>query len=133
MKVIAAFNGFSVDDQEAAKDFYTRILGLDLIDEQMGLRLRLPYGGQVFLYAKPDHQAATFTVLNFVVEDIDETVDELRDRGVAFEIYKNLFENAPQQDEKGIIRSPDPIKYGPSIAWFKDPAGNILAIIQGDK
>jgi catechol 2,3-dioxygenase-like lactoylglutathione lyase family enzyme len=130
MKINSVFSGFSVDDQEKAKEFYSKVLGFDLIDEEMGLRFRLPFGATLFVYGKDDHQPATFTVLNLVAADIDETVDELREKGVTFEFYKNLFENAPQQDEKGIMRSPDPMKYGPSIAWFKDPAGNILSVIQ---
>lgn len=128
MKVNSVFSGFSVDDLTRAKDFYTKVLGLDLIDEQMGLRLRLPYGAQLFIYEKPDHLAATYTVLNFVVEDIDAAVDELKEMGVGFEFYKNLFPGA-HQDEKGIMRAEKP-EDGPSIAWFKDPAGNILAILQ---
>lgn len=131
MKITAAFTGISVDDIEKANDFYKRVLGLDLSSEAMGLHFRLPFGGMLFIYEKPDHQPATYTALNFVVEDIDVAVDELVEKGVVFEIYDNLFPGA-EQDEKGILRSPDPIKYGPSIAWFKDPAGNTIAILQDD-
>jgi predicted enzyme related to lactoylglutathione lyase len=131
MKTNAAFTGISVNDSEKAKDFYTRVLGLDLSSEAMGLHFRLPFGGMLFIYEKPDHQPATYTALNFVVEDIDAAVDELVEKGVVFEVYDNLFPGA-EQDEKGILRSPDPIKYGPSIAWFKDPAGNTIAILQDD-
>ena len=131
MKVNAAFTGISVNDIEKAKDFYTRVLGLDLSSEAMGLHYRLPFGGMLFIYEKPDHQAATYTALNFVVEDIDTAVDELKEKGVTFEIYTNLFPGA-EQDEKGIFRSTDPVKDGPSIAWFKDPAGNTIAVLQDD-
>lgn len=131
MKANAVFSGISVDNIEEAKDFYTRVLGLDLSGEAMGLHFRLPFGGMLFIYAKSDHQPATYTALNFVVEDIDTAVDELVEKGVVFETYDNLFPGA-EQDEKGILRSPDPIKYGPSIAWFKDPAGNTIAVLQDD-
>ena len=132
MRANAAFSGISVNDIEKAKDFYTRVLGLDLSSEAMGLHFRMPFGGALFIYEKSDHQPATYTALNFVVEDIDAAVDELAEKGVSFEVYDNLFSGA-EQDEKGILRSPDPIKYGPSIAWFKDPAGNTIAILQDDK
>lgn len=129
MKTNAVFSGFSVNSLEKAKDFYTRIMGLELLDESMGLRFHLPLGGNVFMYEKPDHKPADFTVLNFVVSDIDEAVDELVSKDVRFEIYENLFPGA-KQDEKGILRSTDPITDGPSIAWFKDPAGNVISVIQ---
>jgi predicted enzyme related to lactoylglutathione lyase len=127
MKVNAVFSGFSVDDQAKAKDFYTNIVGLTLDSEEMGLNFKLPQGGTVFVYEKPGHQPATYTALNLVVDDIDAAVDELTSKGVTFEHYDNM---PAKQDEKGIMRSPDPAKYGPSIAWFKDPAGNILAVLQ---
>jgi catechol 2,3-dioxygenase-like lactoylglutathione lyase family enzyme len=120
----AAFSGFSVDNLSQAKEFYTKTLGLELADEAMGLRFRLPHGGQVFVYDKPDHQPATFTILNFVVADIDAAVDELEKRGVNFE----HFDGAPQ-DSKGIARGIN-AHMGPDIAWFKDPAGNILSVLQ---
>ena len=129
MKLNAAFSGFSVNDLETAKDFYTRVLGLDLSGEDMGLRFRLPFGGTLFIYEKPDHKPANYTTFNLVVEDIDAAVDELTAAGVSFEIYDNLFPGA-KQDDKGILHSPDPAQYGPSIAWFKDPAGNTLAVMQ---
>jgi len=129
MKVNAAFSGFSVDDQAKAKDFYTNVLGFALDNEEMGLNLRLPHGGTLFIYEKPGHQPATYTALNLIVDSIDEAVDELTEKGVSFEHYDNI---PGEQDEKGIMRSPDPEKYGPSIAWFKDPAGNILAVLQDD-
>jgi catechol 2,3-dioxygenase-like lactoylglutathione lyase family enzyme len=128
MKANAVFSGFSVNDQAAAKDFYTRIMGLDLIDENMGLRFRLPFGGTLFIYEKPDHKPAEYTTLNFVVEDIDAAVDELMGKDVKFIVYDELFPGA-KQDEKGILHSEKP-EDGPSIAWFHDPAGNVLALLQ---
>ena len=124
LKVKAAFSGFSVDDLAKSNEFYTKTLGLKVDDEGMGLRLHLPDGVTVFIYPKPDHQPATFTILNFVVENIDEAVDELKSRGVAFEHY----EGSPQ-DEKGILRGRSQ-QMGPDIAWFKDPAGNILSVLE---
>ncbi len=124
-----AFSGFSVDDQAKAQKFYTEVLGLTVEDTGMGLQLHLPVGGNVFVYAKGEqHVPATFTILNFVVENIDEAVEELTKRGVHFEKYENFpFE----QDEKGIARGLA-AKKGPDIAWFKDPAGNILSVLQND-
>lgn len=126
MEAKAAFSGFSVDDQAKAKDFYVYVLGLKLIDESMGLRLGLPGGsGEVFAYPKSDHSPASFTILNFVVEDIDAAANALRTKGVTFEQYDNLT------DEKGIARGKSK-NMGPDIAWFKDPAGNILSILTDD-
>jgi catechol 2,3-dioxygenase-like lactoylglutathione lyase family enzyme len=122
------FSGFSVDDENAAKEFYTNILGLELVDEQMA-RFKLPGGGTVLAYPKPNHEPATFTILNFVVEDIDEAVDALNTKGVNFEHYEGM---SGLQDEKGIMRSAGQ-NSSPSIAWFKDPAGNILSVIQAEK
>lgn len=129
MKINAAFSGFSIDDIDTAKDFYTRVMGLDLMDENMGLRFRLPYGGMVFLYPKPNHEPASYTVLNFVVEDIDEAVKTLADKGVTFEMYDEIVPGV-QQEPSGIMRTENPDTDGPSIAWFKDPAGNTLAVLQ---
>ncbi|HSW66778.1 MAG TPA: VOC family protein [Bacillota bacterium] len=121
-----AFSGFSVKDMQAAKSFYTDKLGLKIDGEGVELKLHLPGGATVFMYAKPDHQPATYTMLNFSVADIDEAVDELIKRGVVFERYDNM--PAPQ-DDKGILRG---LKagMGPDIAWFKDPSGNILSVLQ---
>ncbi len=117
-----AFNGFSVNDIEAAKQFYGETLGIKIRTEgDMGFSLIFPTGGTTFVYPKPDHQPATFTILNFPVEDIDEAHNQLADRGVVFEHYEGM-----QQDEKGIVRANE---NGPNIAWFKDPAGNVLSII----
>lgn len=124
IKTKAAFSGFSVDDLGKAKKFYTDIVGLKLEDERMGLDFKLPGGGSLFIYDKDTHKPASFTVLNFVVDDIDETVDALKSKGVKFEQYNDFG-----QDEKGIARGIAANK-GPDIAWFKDPAGNILAVLQ---
>lgn len=122
----AAFSGFSVNDLDKAKQFYAETLGLKLADETMGLNFDLPGGGGIFIYPKDDHQPATFTILNFVVDDIDKAVDELTSSGASFERYDNM---PGDQDEKGIMRGLA-AKQGPDIAWFKDPAGNILAVLQ---
>lgn len=121
-----AFSGVSVDDLKKAKHFYVDILGLDVDDEKMGLQLLLPNGGKLFIYEKPDHTPASFTVLNFGVEDIDQAVDELRAAGVTFEQYDDM---PAKPDEKGILRGLS-ANMGPDIAWFKDPAGNILSVLQ---
>ncbi|HEV2339697.1 MAG TPA: VOC family protein [Patescibacteria group bacterium] len=120
----AVFSGFSVDNLAKAKVFYTKTLGLTLDNEEMGLTFKLPGGGKVFVYEKENHQAATFTILNFVVSNIDEAVDALMKLGVSFEKYDGFH-----QDEKGIARG-IAAKMGPDIAWFKDPSGNILSVIQ---
>jgi catechol 2,3-dioxygenase-like lactoylglutathione lyase family enzyme len=126
-KPVNTFSGFSIDDTAKAKDFYVNTLGLELEDEKMGLGFTLPGGARLFLYEKPDHQPATFTVLNFVVENIDEAVEELKGRGVTFERYD--LGNGADQDDNGILRGLA-ANMGPDIAWFKDPAGNVLAILQ---
>jgi catechol 2,3-dioxygenase-like lactoylglutathione lyase family enzyme len=119
-----AFSGFSVDDPDAARAFYADTLGLDVtvLDESMGLiQLDLAGGGKVLAYGKGDaHVPATFTVLNFPVPDVEAAVSELTAKGVVFERYDGF-----DQDEHGIARGP-----GPSIAWFKDPAGNILSVLE---
>lgn len=129
MNILAAFSGFSVDNHQVAKEFYTNVIGLELEDDKMGLHFKLPGGGNLFIYERPGHQPATFTVFNLVVSDIDAAVDDLVSKGVKFEIYDNVIPEA-EQDKKGILRSPDSTKYGPSIAWFKDPAGNVVSVIQ---
>ena len=121
----SAFSGFSVNDLAKAKAFYAETLGLQVDDEGVGMRLHLPDGGTVFAYPKEDHQPATYTILNFVVENIDEAVDELTNRGVRFEHY----EEGSKTDGKGILRG-RALQMGPDIAWFKDPAGNTLAVLQ---
>lgn len=118
-----AFSSFSVDDIPRAKQFYGETLGLDVSEMSEGLELHTG-GSTVFLYPKPNHSPASFTVLNFPVDDIEEAVEELKSLGVRLEQY-----NLPdlKTDEKGIARGP-----GPQIAWFKDPAGNILSVLQTD-
>jgi catechol 2,3-dioxygenase-like lactoylglutathione lyase family enzyme len=119
------FGSFSVNDIEKARQFYGSTLGLDASIESMGnLTLHLPGGYKVIAYPKPNHTPATFTVLNFAVDDIDAAVDELHKRGVVFEQYGEPIKT----DAKGICRSPGKDK-GPDIAWFKDPAGNILSVL----
>jgi catechol 2,3-dioxygenase-like lactoylglutathione lyase family enzyme len=121
-----AFSGFSVNDLTKAQAFYTQILELHVVEEGGGFWLHLPGGGTAFAYPKDNHQPATFTILDFVVDDIDAAVDELKSRGVSFERYKGMA-----QDEKGIMRGISR-KMGPDIAWFKDPAGNVLAVLQAE-
>jgi predicted enzyme related to lactoylglutathione lyase len=118
-----AFSGFSVDDLAAAKDFYGQTLGLGVEQNAQGLRLKIAGGNGIFIYAKKDHIAATYTILNFPVEDIDVAVDQLTGRGVIFEHYEKFT------DEKGIARGIS-AGQGPDIAWFKDPAGNIVSVLQ---
>ena len=120
-----AFQGFSVDDIGAAKRFYGETLGLDVDDGPMGmLSLNINGGRAIMVYPKDNHEPATFTILNFPVENIDGAVDELTTRGVTFERYEGFG-----QDEKGIAR-PSEDNQGPPIAWFKDPAGNILSVLE---
>jgi predicted enzyme related to lactoylglutathione lyase len=120
-----AFSGFSVDDIQKAKEFYSKILGLDVQDNPMGLiELQIEGNNNILIYPKPNHQAATYTLLNFPVDNIDETVDKLISLGVTFEQYTGEI----QTDAKGIARGGD--ERGPSIAWFKDPAGNILSVLE---
>jgi catechol 2,3-dioxygenase-like lactoylglutathione lyase family enzyme len=125
-KAKGAFSGFSVNDLAKAKSFYSQTLGLRVDDDGMGLRLHLPGSSAVvFAYPKPNHEPATFTILNLVVENIDEAVDELNKRGIQFE----HFEGELKTDAKGIARGKKQ-NMGPDIAWFKDPAGNILSVLQ---
>jgi predicted enzyme related to lactoylglutathione lyase len=131
------YSGFSVDDLKKAKDFYGDTLGLEVMDfGEMGLMLHFANGGQHFIYAKDNHQPATFTVLNFTVLNIDEAVAAMKERGIKFERYEITFKDSDaggtikiQPDEYGIMRSESP-EHGPHIAWFKDPAGNILSVLQ---
>lgn len=122
------FSGFSTNDLSKAKEFYVKTLGLKLTDENMGLMFNLPGSGQLFIYEKDDHQPATFTVLNFVVEDIDKEVEELKSKGIKFEEI-NFGPDGGSTDEKGIMRG-KAANQGPDIAWFKDPAGNFLSILE---
>ncbi len=126
MNYKAAFSGFSVDNLAKAKEFYTKKLGLKLTDERMGLGFDLPGGGQLFIYEKPDHAPASFTVLNFVVDNIEQAVKELKDKDVEFESYD---EEMISTDKQNIARGKTSGQ-GPDIAWFKDPAGNVLAVLE---
>ena len=122
LKKSIGISGFSVNDIEKAKAFYGQLLGLDFTENMGIITLKLAGGGQVFVYPKPNHEPATFTVLNFIVPDVEKMVDDLIGHGVKLENY-----DSPQlkTDEKGIMRG-----NGPTIAWFKDPAGNIISVIQ---
>jgi catechol 2,3-dioxygenase-like lactoylglutathione lyase family enzyme len=116
-----AYSGFAVDDMEAARRFYGETLGLriSVLDEEVGLiNLHLAGDRDTLVYQKPDLEPANYTILNFVVDDVEKAVDELSERGVGFERYEGF-----DQDERGISRG-----QGPDIAWFKDPAGNILSV-----
>jgi catechol 2,3-dioxygenase-like lactoylglutathione lyase family enzyme len=115
-----AYSGFSVDDIRKAKHFYGETLGLRVSEEHGMLTLHIAGDRNTLIYPKEDHTPATFTILNFPVDDIDRAVDELAARGVKFERYEGAG-----QDEKGIMRG-----QGPPIAWFRDPAGNILSVLQ---
>lgn len=115
-----AFSGFAVPDIDEAREFYGGTLGLEVSEENGLLTLHLAGDRPTLVYPKPDHEPATYTILNFSVEDIDEAVDELAARGVSFERYEGMG-----QDEKGIAR-----EGGPYIAWFRDPAGNVLSVLQ---
>ena len=119
-----AFSGFSVDDTAKAKEFYGQTLGLEVSELPNAglLQITIANGGKVLLYPKENHEPASFTVLNFSVDDVDEVVDELTARGVQFERYEDDLST----DDKGIFRGS-----GPTIAWFKDPAGNILSVLEG--
>jgi catechol 2,3-dioxygenase-like lactoylglutathione lyase family enzyme len=119
-----AFSGYSIDNVQKAEQFYRDALGLDVEETKQGLNLKLK-GTSVFLYPKNDHVPATFTVLNFAVEDIDSAVDKLLEKGIQFERYEGMH-----QDEKGIARG-KAVGMGPDIAWFKDPAGNIVSVLEG--
>jgi catechol 2,3-dioxygenase-like lactoylglutathione lyase family enzyme len=123
-----AFSSFSVDDLDAARKFYSETLGLKVTDSEMGtLDLTLGNGSRVFVYPKPNHEPATFTVLNFDVDDIDKAVDELNSRGVTTKIYADDEIPDMPNDEKGITRDEE---NSMAIAWFKDPAGNVIALMQ---
>lgn len=117
-----AFSGFSVDDIARARAFYADVLGLDVAEEHGALNVSLGGDRIVYLYPKANHEPATYTCLNFPVDDIDAAVDELVRRGVRFEQYE-------MTDDKGIARGSQ-TGQGPDIAWFKDPAGNILSVLK---
>jgi catechol 2,3-dioxygenase-like lactoylglutathione lyase family enzyme len=115
-----AFSGFSVNDLQKARQFYSETLGLE-VSESMGLELHIAGGNNILVYPKPNHTPATFTILNFPVDNIEKAVEELGKKGVIFEKYEDPIKT----DENGIFRGG-----GPLIAWFKDPAGNILSVLE---
>jgi catechol 2,3-dioxygenase-like lactoylglutathione lyase family enzyme len=117
-----AFSGFAVDDINAAREFYAQTLGIRTSEEHGLMTLHLGGDRPTLVYPKPGHTPADYTILNFPVDDIDAAVDELAERGVRFERYKGMG-----QDERGIMRD-----QGPPIAWFRDPAGNVLSVLQLD-
>ncbi|HEY7418483.1 MAG TPA: VOC family protein [Ktedonobacteraceae bacterium] len=117
-----AFSGFSVNDIQKAKEFYSQTLGLDVSESYGLLQLHIAGGTNILVYPKENHIPATFTILNFPVNDIEQAVDDLSRRGVRFESYN---EGSLVTDEKGIAHGE-----GPKIAWFKDPAGNILSVLE---
>ena len=121
-----AFSGYSVNDKDEALRFYGDVLGCDVTDTGMGLELSFPNGHTVFLYEKKDHEPATFTVLNFPVDDIDKTIDDLEAKGIDMLMYEDL---PAEQDGRGVLRG-KAAGMGPDIAWFKDPAGNVLGVIE---
>jgi len=115
-----AFSGFAVDDIVKARDFYGGVLGLDVREEDGMLQLHVTGGNAILVYPKEGHAPATFTILNFPVGDVERAVEELAGKGVTFERYPGM-----EQDERGIMSN-----MGPKIAWFKDPAGNVLSVIE---
>ncbi|MFL5778662.1 MAG: VOC family protein [Chloroflexota bacterium] len=124
VRIRNAYSGFAVKDLDAARDFYRGKLGLEVSDEEMGtLGLHLPGGARVVVYAKEDHVPAVFTILNLAVDDIESAVDDLTAAGVAMERYEG---QGFQADAKGIVRD----ERGPAIAWFTDPSGNIISVLQ---
>jgi catechol 2,3-dioxygenase-like lactoylglutathione lyase family enzyme len=124
--IFSAFSGFSVSDLAKAKQFYTEVIGLELENEDIGLRFILPTGGSLFIYKKDDHSPASYTVLNFVVKNIDQVIDDLATNGVVMEKYDTM---PTPQDDKGVLRGLS-VNMEPDIAWFKDPSGNILSVMQ---
>ena len=118
-----AFSGVSVDDIPRAKEFYGETLGLRVTEDEAGfLQVHIGDGDFVFVYPKPDHQPATYTMLNFVVDDINRAVERLTEAGVTFEDYEDT-------DDRGVMRGRS-VGRGPDIAWFRDPAGNVIAVMQ---
>ncbi len=124
LKTSKAFSGFSVNDIPKARQFYGETLGLQVTEDEGMLAINLGSGAKVLAYPKPNHTPATFTILNFPVDDVERTVRALRERGVRFEIYR---EGPYSTDEQGIHRG----KGEPTVAWFTDPAGNILSVVEG--
>jgi catechol 2,3-dioxygenase-like lactoylglutathione lyase family enzyme len=118
-----AFSSFSVKDLDEAKEFYGQTLGLEVSESDEGLILQTTGGIDVFIYPKPDHTPATFTILNFIVDDVDRAVDELTKMGIHFQIYNK---GELKTDDRGVFQGK------PKIAWFNDPAGNFLSILEND-
>lgn len=125
MKIKAAFSGYSSNNIDTCREFYGQVLGLELSEDMSGIGFNVN-GQQIFIYPKDDHQPASFTVLNFVVNDISKAIDDLVEKGVSFARYNNL---PAAQDERGVLRGKD-VGMGPNIAWFTDPSGNILALVE---
>lgn len=125
LKDVHTFSGYSVNDADMAKQFYSDVLGLTVDQDWMGLEVHLGDNRSVFLYQKDDHAPASYTVLNFLVDDINATIDTLVEKGVVFERYDSM---PGEQDERGVMRG-KAAGMGPDIAWFKDPAGNVLAVL----
>lgn len=123
-KPVQSYNGFSINDLAAAKQFYADVLGLQVTEEGPGIRIQHIGGGFALAYAKDNHQPASYTVMNLEVADIDEAVSSLSKAGVQFERYEGM-----SQDELGVMRGLSSGE-GPNIAWFKDPSGNILSVLQ---
>lgn len=120
------FSSFSVRDLDEARTFYQDTLGCAVTDVMMGLQMDFPNGSSVYVYQKNDHQPASFTVLNFPVDSIDVAIDQLAQKGIELDRYDFL---PAEQDEKGVLRGKT-AGMGPDIAWFKDPAGNVLAVLE---
>ena len=118
-----AFSGFSVDNLQKAKKFYGQTLGLEVSESNGLLELHIAGGRNILIYPKANHTPATFTILNFPVDNLEQAIDDLTKRGVRFEIYN---EGDVKTDEKGVSLSSE----GPKIAWFKDPAGNVLSVLE---
>lgn len=116
-----AFSSFSVDNLEKARQFYGQTLGLEVSESNEGLSLHVAGGNQIFIYPKTNHTPATFTILNFLVDNVEKVVDDLNNRGVKFEIYS---QGELKTDDRGICHGK------PTIAWFKDPAGNFLSVLE---
>lgn len=129
LKNTKAFSSFSVNDIEKAKKFYGQTLGLEVSDvpgmNHMLIKLHINGSNNIIIYEKPNHKPATFTVLNFQVDDVEKIVDQLTNKGIVFEKYEGEL----QTDVKGILRGKS-VNMGPDIAWFKDPAGNILSVLE---
>jgi len=124
-KTTKAFSGFSVNDIPKARQFYRETLGLEVREDEGMLEIHLGSGANVLAYPKPNHTPASFTILNFPVPDVERTVRALKERGVRFEVYR---EGPYKTDEEGVHRG----EVGPKVAWFTDPAGNILSVVEGE-